>query len=101
MPTQVLNPAQRRYLKQLSHHLKPLLQIGKEGASQAFIRNLSEQIDIHELIKVRILGNCLAEDEEIRAALNAAGMTIVQKVGNIFTVFKQREEDSKITLPRA
>ena len=95
-----LTPGQRRYLKQLSHHLKPLLQMGKDGPSTAFLGQLSEQLQAHELIKVRILNNCEFTAEEIQAGFNQAEVTVVQKVGHVFTVFKPREEKSRIELPQ-
>jgi RNA-binding protein len=94
-----LTSTQRRFLKRLAHSLKPLLQIGKEGPSQAFIAQLSEQIGIHELIKVRVLNNCESTREEIEASIKAADIAIVQKVGHVYTVFKQRQEDSQLSLP--
>ena len=94
-----LTSAQRRYLKQLSHHLKPLLQMGKEGPSAKFMREVDDQIAIHELIKVRILDNCMADKEEILAGFATAGVTFVQKVGHVYTVFRQKEEESQLTLP--
>jgi len=95
----VLTPTQRRYLKQLSHHLKPLLQLGKEGPTPAFIGQLDEQIGSHELIKIRVLGNCLADAEEIRTGFAGIGVTVVQKVGHVYTVFRQKEEGSALSLP--
>ena len=94
-----LTPTQRRYLKQHAHALKPLMQMGKEGPSKSFIVALLEQLAAHELIKVRILNNCLAEPGEIGAALAAAEITLVQKVGHVLTVFKQKPEDSWFRLP--
>ena len=99
MEPQVITPAQRRYLKQLAHHLKPLMQMGKDGPTEAFLKQLVEQIEIHELIKVRILDACMAEKAEILAAFERAGVTFVQKVGHVYTVFHQKEKDSQVTLP--
>lgn len=95
-----LTPTQRRYLKRLAHALKPLLQIGKEGPSQAFMAQLQEQIGVHELIKVRVLNNCEFSRSDIEAAIRAAEIAIVQKVGHVFTLFKQREKDSQLSLPK-
>jgi len=94
-----LTPTQRRYLKQLAHPLKPLMQMGKEGPSSNFMAQLVEQLSAHELIKVRILGNCLTDIAVIKAALEAADVTFVQKVGHVMTVLKQKEEDSILSLP--
>ena len=96
-----LNPTQRRYLKQLAHPLKPLLQIGKEGCSQAFLAQLLEQLGVHELIKIRILNNCMASPEAIREALIQADIALVQKVGHVLTVYKKNEENPKIPMPKS
>ena len=95
----VLTSAQRRYLKRLAHHLKPLLQMGKEGPSAGFIAGLEDQVGVHELVKIRILNNCEHSRDEIEAAIGAVGVTVVQKVGHVYTVFWQRQEDSQLTLP--
>ena len=101
MAAKQLSPNQRKYLKQLAHPLKPLVQIGKDGVTPNFVRNLLEQIGIHELIKARILNNCLDDVSDIQAEIEAAGITVVQKVGHVFTLFLQREKESQINLPRA
>ena len=94
-----LTSAQKRYLKQLAHHLKPLMQIGKDGVSPPFVKQLLEQLDAHELIKLRVLNNCESTREEIEAPLLAADVALIQKVGHVYTVFKQRPRDSQIRLP--
>jgi len=99
MPLQELKSAQRRYLKQQAHHLKPLVQMGKDGPSDAFSRQLDEQLGAHELVKVRILNNCLSGSEEIKAMFAAIGALVIQKVGNVYTVFRQKPEDSWFNLP--
>lgn len=94
-----LTPTQRRYLKQLSHPLKPLMQMGKDGPTPAFMSQMVEQLNAHELIKIRILGNCLSGMDDIKTALEGSGVTLVQKVGHVMTVLKQKEEDSILSLP--
>jgi len=94
-----LNSAQRRYLKQLAHHLKPLLQLGKDGPSAAFLAQLQEQLAAHELIKMRVLNNCEFSRDEIETPIQRSGVVIVQKVGHVYTLFKQREKDSQLNLP--
>lgn len=93
-----LTPAQRRFLKQVSHEIKPLMQMGKDGPSEAFMVQLDEQLAAHELLKIRVLGNCLAEPAAIEEAFAAHLITIVQKVGHIYTVFRQKRKDSNFDL---
>ena len=94
-----LTSTQRRYLKSQVHHLKPLLQMGKDGPSAQFLAQLKEQLVAHELLKVRALNNCTAGDAEIRAAVEGEGVTVVQKVGHVYTFFLQNPQDSLVELP--
>jgi len=99
MTLTLLNSKQRRYLKQLSHPLKPLMQMGKDGASPKFIMELKEQLDHHELLKVRVLNNCDWEKSAIVEALAEAEITLVQRIGHVITVFQLKDEDPEIILP--
>ena len=94
-----LTSGQRRHLKRLAHHLKPLLQMGKVGPSEGFVKQLHEQIEAHELIKVRVLNNCENTREEIVDGFKSAGVTVVQKVGHVYMVFCQKDEGSHVNFP--
>jgi len=48
-----LNSAQRKHLRGLAHALKPVVQIGKQGLTEATIRQADEALNDHELIKVQ------------------------------------------------
>jgi len=95
-----LTSKQRRFLKQLSHHLNPMLQMGKEGASPQFIQQLLEQLERHELIKVRILNNCDWSKEAVQTTLTEADITLVQRIGHVLTVYRRSEENPELKLPR-
>jgi len=94
-----LTSKQKRFLKQQSHHIKPIMQMGKEGASVMFITELLDQLEHHELLKVRVLNNCEWEKKDIETALTNAEITLVQKIGHVLTVYKESEERPEITLP--
>ncbi len=99
MAVHTLSATQRRHLKRLAHHLKPLLQLGKDGPSPQFLSQLAEQLAAHELLKMRVLNNCEFTAEEIETPIRRHGVAIVQKVGHIYTLFKQREKNSRVELP--
>jgi len=50
----VLTPAQNRFLRGVAHDLKALLQIGGKGVTPAFLAELDEVLERHELIKVKV-----------------------------------------------
>lgn len=50
-----LNSKQRARLKALAHSLKPVLHIGKDGVTDAVLRNVGEAFTSRELIKIKVL----------------------------------------------
>lgn len=95
-----LTSTQRRFLKQQAHHLKPVVQMGKDGLGGGFLQEVDNQLAIHELIKIRVLNNCLSGDDEIHGGLAQIDATFVQRVGNVWTVFKKKPKESRFRLPR-
>lgn len=85
MPTE-LTAAARRELRRLGRALRPAVQVGKEGLSAGAIAKVNEQLDQHELVKVKALESApeppahLAErlESETGAAVaGAIGRTVV------------------------
>ncbi|NEL79064.1 MAG: YhbY family RNA-binding protein, partial [Xanthomonas perforans] len=63
----VLTSAQNRFLRGQAHDLKALLQTGGKGVTPAFLAELEEVLERHELIKVKVT----SEDREARDAMIA------------------------------
>jgi len=90
---------QRRHLKKLAHHLKPVVIVGNAGLSENVIHEIDEALEHHELIKVRIN----AGDKKEREALiedisNKTGSTPVVRIGHVAGFYRQAEK-TKIVLP--
>ncbi|MCB9761509.1 MAG: ribosome assembly RNA-binding protein YhbY [Alphaproteobacteria bacterium] len=96
-----LTGKQRRYLRGLGHHLDPVVMIGQRGLSDALERKVDAELENHELIKVRIGGGALEDAKEAGAALaGACSAALVQVVGNTALLYRPREDDPEIVLPR-
>ena len=98
----VLTPSQNRFLRGMAHDLKALLQIGGKGVTPAFMAELDEVLERHELIKVKVAG----ADREDRDAMIAdlAGRTdatLVQRIGHTAVLYRQAKDKRHIVLPRA
>ena len=65
-----LTGRQRRHLRALGHHLQPVVQVGHEGITEAVVRETHQQLETHELIKVRI-GESSPQDRHEGAELLA------------------------------
>ncbi|HMB59267.1 MAG TPA: YhbY family RNA-binding protein, partial [Xanthomonadales bacterium] len=51
-----LSTQQIRYLRGLSHHLRPVVTIADKGLSENVLAELDSALDTHELIKVKLRG---------------------------------------------
>ncbi|PPV08222.1 hypothetical protein XBLMG947_0754 [Xanthomonas bromi] len=97
----VLTSAQNRFLRGQAHDLKALLQTGGKGVTPAFLAELEDVLERHELIKVKVA----SEDRETRDALIAelvgqTGSALVQRIGHVAILYRPSKEKRQIVLPR-
>ncbi|MCC4588501.1 ribosome assembly RNA-binding protein YhbY [Xanthomonas sp. NCPPB 1067] len=97
----VLTSAQNRFLRGQAHDLKALLQTGGKGVTPAFLAELEEVLERHELVKVKVT----SEDRETRDALIAelveqTGCALVQRIGHVAILYRPSKEKRQIVLPR-
>lgn len=96
-----LTSKQRAFLRARAHSLKPMLQVGNEGVSQAFLRSLAEALQTHELLKIRLLDTA---PQDVRTA--AAEMTehvpdlhVAQVIGRTIVLYRLHPERPELMLP--
>ncbi|CAD7380451.1 ribosome assembly RNA-binding protein YhbY [Xanthomonas arboricola] len=97
----VLTSAQNRFLRGQAHDLKALLQTGGKGVTPAFLAELEEVLERHELIKVKVT----SEDREARDAMiteltEQTGSALVQRIGHVAILYRPSKEKRQIVLPR-
>lgn len=94
-----LSTRQIRYLRGLAHHLNPVVQIGKNGYTEAIIKDVLRNLKDHELIKVRINTEERAAFVEMSEALSKdTDSALVQTIGRIVVLYKA-SDDPEIDLP--
>ena len=96
-----LTGRQRRHLRALGHHLQPVVQVGHEGITEAVVRETHQQLETHELIKVRI-GESSPQDRHEGAELLAekTGAQVAQVLGRTALLYRPRKEKPEIVLPK-
>jgi RNA-binding protein len=96
-----LTNAQRAHLRRLAHHLKPVVQIGKQGLTGPVQASLDEALNAHELIKVKFMDFRDQKRELTEELAAASGSTLVGMIGNIAILYRQQlnPEKRKIRLP--
>ncbi len=70
--------------------LEPVLRIGKSGITENQIIEINRLLKKKKLIKVKILKS-MAKDKDkiIKEILNNTNSTLIEKVGNVFVLYKK------------
>ena len=90
-----------RYLRGLGHHLDPVVQIGKEGITDALIAATNEALRAHELIKVKVGSESPIDRKDAGPELaEKTGATLAQVLGRTLLLYKRHPSKPKIALPR-
>lgn len=96
----MLTGKQKRYLRGLGSTYDPVLQIGKSGITDNSVLQAQEALEARELIKVKVLNNCLDEAQAVAEILAIkTNAKLVQVIGRNFLLFKQSDKKPKIELP--
>ena len=90
-----------RYLRGLGHHLSPVVQIGKDGITDALIAATRAALHTHELIKVKVGSECPVDRKDAGPELaTKVGATLAQILGRTLLLYKRHPSKPKIELPR-
>jgi RNA-binding protein len=89
-----LTGKQRRALRAQGHHLEPVVIVGQSGVTEGILGALSQALNDHELIKVKINEGPETRHEAAQRMAEGTGAELVQLLGRTALLFKKREEDS-------
>jgi RNA-binding protein len=83
----------RKRLRAAGHHLSAIVPVGKEGVSEAVLRQLGQALRDHELVKVRI-GAESPEDrfEAAERLAGGAGAQVAQILGRTLLLYRKHPE---------
>ncbi|MCI9414857.1 MAG: ribosome assembly RNA-binding protein YhbY [Clostridiales bacterium] len=97
----MLSSKQRAYLRSLANSEQPILHAGKNGVSDAMLKQADDALAARELIKGRVLESSPVTPRElaenIAASVNAE---VVQVIGRNFVLYRRRPKEPAIQLPR-
>jgi RNA-binding protein len=97
-----LTSKQRAHLRSLAHHLKAVLQIGKEGVTESTVQAVEDAFNTRELLKVKI------QEAAPQSAKEAGPMLAeqiedarwVQTIGRTVVLYRPHPKKPEIRLPR-
>ncbi|MEE6449758.1 ribosome assembly RNA-binding protein YhbY [Gottfriedia acidiceleris] len=96
----MLTGKQKRFLRSKAHHLNPIFQVGKGGVNENMVKQISEALEVRELLKVSILQNCDDDRYDVADQLaEGANAELVQVIGHTVVLYKESKENKTIVLP--
>jgi len=96
-----LTGAQKKHLRGLAHHLKPMVQVGRNGVTDSVLQLIGKALDDHELIKVRLADPQGRKKELAEEIAERSGSVQVGLVGKVVTLYRRQPdpEKRKIEIP--
>lgn len=86
----------RKQLRAAAHALDPIVQLGKTGVSDAVLKQVSDALDHHELVKVKVGSECPADRFEVADALAALPRThVAQVLGRMVLAYRKKRKDPR------
>jgi RNA-binding protein len=96
-----LTSRQARFLRSLAHPLDPVVRVGSAGVTDAVVDKTDKELEIHELLKVKVD----AEREGVREAADrlasATQSEVAQVIGKVIILYRKRSKKPTIRLPAA
>lgn len=96
----MLTGKQRSYLKSMANNLDPIFQLGKNGLTENFIKQVDGALESRELVKINVLKNCELDPTQVANELvEGLQAEFVQAIGRKFVIYRESQENKKIELP--
>ena len=94
-----LTAQQKRQLRQLGHHLKPVVIVGQAGLTQNVLVETEAALAHHELLKIRLnAADRNQRKQMITRICSELEADLVGAIGHIALIFRRNPEKSKIPL---
>ena len=88
--------ALRSRLRGAGHALSAIVQIGKEGTTDAVLKQLGQALRDHELVKVKIGTECPESRFEVAEQIaERSGAAVAQILGRTVLVYKRDPKESR------
>ena len=91
---------QRSYLKKLGQQLDPMVFIGKAGLTENIKKELENNFEARELVKVKLQEGADLDAKTVANELaEELGAEFVQAIGRKFVLYRESKDNKQIELP--
>ncbi|WP_409228249.1 ribosome assembly RNA-binding protein YhbY [Gudongella sp. SC589] len=96
----MLTGKQRSYLKSIAHNLDPIFQLGKNGLTENFVKQVDDALTAREIVKVSVLKNSVLDPTDVAVELvETLNAEFVQSIGRRFVIYRESKDNKTIVLP--
>ena len=86
----MITPKERAGLRMEAQKLEPIIQVGKDGITNAVVNTVDQALFARELIKITVLENCPESAKEVANILSERSRAdIVQVIGRKIVLYKK------------
>jgi RNA-binding protein len=93
-----LTSKQKAHLQALAHDKKPIILLGKNGVTDAVVKETRAALLKHELIKARMQDG--AADYDVNTLVTGAAAELVAQLGRVVILYKQHPDKPTIRFPK-
>lgn len=95
-----LTGKQRRHLRALGQRLAATVQVGHDGVTDALAAQVAAQLEVAELVKVRVADNAPEDRHDTAEALaRRTSAHLAQVLGRTILLYRARKDAPEIVLP--
>lgn len=96
----MLTGKQRSYLKSIAHNLDPIFQLGKNGLTENFVKQVDDALYAREIVKISVLKNSVLDPTDVAVELvQRLNAEFVQSIGRRFVIYRESKDNKTIMLP--
>lgn len=97
----MLTGKEKKFLRAMGNGMDAVVQVGKSGVNDSVLFSLNEALEARELVKVKVLKNCLEEIDQVAEDLSTKSQgQVVQVIGRNILLYRPHPEKPKIVLPK-
>jgi len=94
-----LSDPQKRHLRSLGHHVKPVVRLGQHGLTDSVLLEIDHALRAHELIKVKITAERATRSVTAAEICAKTEADLIQQIGQMLLLFRRNPDRLRIALP--
>lgn len=97
----MITSKQRAYLRKLANPVDPIFQIGKDGISENFVKQIDDALEARELIKIHVLESAFLDPRDtVNELARLTQAEPVQAIGSKIVLYRESRNKKQIELPK-